>query len=114
MHENLKRFTAAGLVAVMLLAGFVAEYTHRHAMPSVGQTAIAHAGSQQSGKSTSAQISHDCFICQHTSVAVEIAPTLNLAILHVQPTPVLVNEFAFLSSNHFDTFLRRGPPVFLA
>ncbi len=32
MNDHLKRFTAASLVAVMLLVGFVAEYTHRPAI----------------------------------------------------------------------------------
>jgi hypothetical protein len=114
MNDKLKRWAAAGLMVIMLLMGFFAEYTHRHAMPFIGQTVVTHDGSQPSGKFTSTQISHGCFICQLTSVAVEIAPALNLAIWRAQQTPVLVNEFAFLSSNHFDTFLRRGPPAFLA
>lgn len=114
MHEKLKRCTAAGLVAIMLLVGFFAEYTHRHAMPTVGQTSVAHAGSQQSGKSASSQIAHDCFVCQLTSVAVEIAPALNLAILNVQSALVSVGESAFLSSNLFAAFLLRGPPASFA
>ncbi|GEM_PF-2894263 len=114
MYDNFKRFTAAGLVAVMLLVGFFAEYTHRHVMPAAGQTTVAHAGSQPSGKSTSPQIFHDCFICQITSAAAEIAPALNLAILHVQQALVSDSAFAFIYSNHFDHSLRRGPPAFLA
>jgi hypothetical protein len=113
MHENFKRFTAAGLVAVMLLVGFFAS-THRHVMPSVGQTTVAHAGSQPSGKSTSPQIFHDCFICQITSAAAEIAPALNLAILHVQQAMVSDGAFTFVYSNHSDLSLRRGPPALLA
>lgn len=114
MNEKLKRCTAAGLVAIMLLVGFVAEYTHRHVMPSVGQTAIAHAGSQQPGKSTGPLIFHDCFICQITSVAVEIVPVIYLAILNVQPELVAVDTVAFLCSSHFTFSFRRGPPAFLA
>lgn len=111
MHEKLKRCTAAGLVAIMLLVGFVAEYTHRHAMPCAGQTAIAHAGSQQPGKSTGPLISHDCFICQLTSVAVEIAPVIDLAILNEQPARVFVGELTLLSSTAFNYSFRRGPPA---
>jgi hypothetical protein len=114
MNEKLKRCTATGLVVIMLLVGFIAEYTHRHAMPSAGQTAIAQAGSQQPGKSAGPLISHDCFICHLTSVAVEIVPVIHLAILNVQPEFVAVDTFAFLCSNHFAFSYRRGPPAFLA
>ncbi len=114
MNNKLKRCTAAGLVVIMLLVGFVAEYTHRHAAPFDGQTTVADANSQQPDKSAGQQISHFCWICQLNSVAVEIVPVIELAILTVQQTPVSVSEFAFLSSTRFDLSLHRGPPAFLA
>ncbi len=114
MHENLKRFTAASLVAVMLLVGFVAEYTHRHAAPGNAQTSVADAGCPQPEKSTGQQIAHVCFVCQLNSIAVEITPAVACTVLSAQPVLVVVGEFAFLSSTHFDLSLHRGPPAFLA
>lgn len=114
MNEKLKRWTAAGLVAIMLLVGFIAEYTHRHVTPSAGQTAIAHAGCPQPGKSAGPLISHDCFICQLTSVTVEIAPVIDLAILNFQAEFVAVETVVCLGSNHFAFAFHRGPPAFLA
>jgi hypothetical protein len=114
MNEKIKRCTAAGLVAIMLLVGFVAEYTHRHAMPSAGQPTVADAGSQPSGKSTGAQISHDCFICQLSGVAVEIAPAFSLTILNAPQAWVDFDEASILLSCSPYTFLRRGPPAFPA
>ena len=114
MHDNFKRFTAAGLVAVMLLVGFVTEYAHRHAAPSSGPTTIADAGGPQPEKSTGQQINHVCFVCQLNSVAVEIAPAFNLAVLNAPRALVCVDEFVFLFSTHFALSLHRGPPAFLA
>jgi hypothetical protein len=114
MHDHFKRFTAAGLIAVMLLVGFVAEYTHRHAMPACSPTAFADTGSPQPEKPSGQQFSHICFVCQLNSVAVEIGPEIDLAILNVQPAPVSAGDFVFVASTHFDLSLRRGPPAFLA
>jgi hypothetical protein len=114
MNNKLKRCTAAGLMVIMLLVGFVAEYTHRHAMPSAGQPKVADTGSQPSGKSTGTQVSHDCFICQLSGVAVEIAPAFSLAILTAPPAWVDFDEASILLSCSPYIFLRRGPPAFLA
>jgi hypothetical protein len=114
MNNKLKRCTAAGLVAIMLLVGFFAEYTHRHAMPSAGQPNVADTGSQSSGKSAGTQVSHDCFICQLSGVAVEIAPAFNLAILNAPQAWMDFAEASLLLSCSSHIFLRRGPPAFLA
>jgi hypothetical protein len=114
MNDKLKRCTAAGLMVIMLLVGFVAEYTHRHAMPSTGQPAVADTGSQSSGKSTGKQVSHDCFICQLSGVAVEIVPAFSLAILNAQQVWMDFSEASILLSCSPYIFLRRGPPAFLA
>jgi hypothetical protein len=114
MNDNLKRWTAIGLAAIVLLVGFFAEYTHRHPLPAAGQTAVAQTDHQPSGKSPSQQISHLCFVCQFTSVAVEIAPTFSFAILAAPPASIHASNFALACSAHFDVFLLRGPPAFLA
>jgi hypothetical protein len=101
-------------MVIMLLVGFVAEYTHRHAMPSCGQPTVADTGSQPAGKSTGTQVSHDCFICQLSGVAVEIAPAFGFAILTASQAPAHFDEVALACSASFDVFLRRGPPAFLA
>lgn len=111
MNDKFKRCTAAGLIAVMLLVGFVADYTHRHAPPGNGQTAVADAGSQQPEKCPSRQITHVCFVCQFNSVAAEIAPAVDLAALNEHPAPVFVSEFTLLASTAFDHAFRRGPPA---
>ncbi len=114
MNDKLKRCTAAGLMVIMLLVGFFAEYTHRHAMPSCGQPTVADTGSQPAGKSTGTQVSHDCFICQLSGVAVEIAPAFSLAILSAPPAWMDFAETSILLSCSSHIFLRRGPPAFLA
>ncbi|MGH7452597.1 MAG: hypothetical protein ACRENG_14720 [bacterium] len=114
MNDNLKRWTAIGLAAIVLLVVFFAEYTHRHPLPATGQTAVAQTDHQPSGKSTGQQISHVCFICQITSVAVEIVPTFDLAVFAVSQSSIYAGEFVSACSAHFDISLRRGPPAFLA
>lgn len=115
MNNKLKRCTAAGLVAIMLLVGFFAEYTHRHAaMPAIGQTTSAHPGSPQPGKSTGQQVSHDCFICHHFGVAINISPAFSLVVLNAQPMPLDGHEDNCLLASLSYIFLRRGPPAFLA
>jgi hypothetical protein len=110
MNDKLKRCTAAGLVAIMLLVGFFAE-AHHHAMPVIGQTTSAHPGSPQPGKATGQQVSHDCLICQLSFVAVAAPLTFSSAILS---TPQRLVNFDTVASPLFCsicTFLRRGPPV---
>ncbi|MDZ7359656.1 MAG: hypothetical protein ONB46_02860 [candidate division KSB1 bacterium] len=114
MNDKLKRCMAAGLMVIMLLVGFLAEYTHRHAMPSASQPTVADTGSQPSGKSTAAQFSHNCFICQLSGVAAEIAPAFSLAILSAPQAWMDFAETSLLLSCSSHIFLRRGPPAFLA
>jgi hypothetical protein len=101
-------------VVIMLLVGFIAEYTHRHAMPSCGRPTVADTGSQPAGKSTGPQVSHDCFICQLSGVAVEIAPAFSLTILNAPQAWMDFAETSILLSCRSHIFLRRGPPAFLA
>lgn len=114
MNNKLKRCTAAGLMVIMLLVGFFAEYTHRHAMPSCGQPTVADTGSQPTGKSTGTQVSHDCFICQLSGAAVEIAPAFSLAILSAPQAWTDFSEASIPLSRNSHIFLRRGPPAFPA
>jgi hypothetical protein len=114
MNDKLKRCTAAGLMVIMLLVGFFAEYTHRHAIPSAAQPNVADTGSQPAGKAAGAQVSHDCFICQLSGVAIDIAPAFSLAILSAPQAWTDFSEASIPLSRNSHIFLRRGPPAFLA
>ncbi len=114
MNDKLKRCTAAGLMVIMLLVGFFAEYTHRHPLPAAAQTVISQTDGQPSGKSPNQQISHVCFICQFASIAIEIAPAFSFAVLNAPQAWVDFDEASTARACSSHIFLRRGPPAFLA
>jgi hypothetical protein len=113
MNSKLKRFTAGGLMAVMLLVGFIAEYTHRHVMP-LEQASVVHDSGQPVGKPASSQIPHDCFVCQLAAVAIQTPSEFGLFILNASHAWIGEVERSFHSLPSSHDFLRRGPPALLA
>jgi hypothetical protein len=113
-NPKLKRFTSASLIAVLLLVGFVAEYAHRHAMPSAGPAEFAQGDDPSSGQINLQQNADFCFVCQAQSVAIACALVGGLFFFYAEQRVVILENFVPASSSTSHTFLRRGPPAFLA
>lgn len=113
MNPKLKRRTAAGLIAVLLLVGFFAELTHRHAMPATGPTAFATQGDSPSGKLNPQQLFNVCFVCQIYSLAIE-SPIGFTAIVVLGNRYFSNPETAHFSLAYLFPFRRRGPPATFA
>ncbi|MDZ7344624.1 MAG: hypothetical protein ONA90_08940 [candidate division KSB1 bacterium] len=114
MNNQLKRLTAASLVAVLLLVGFVAEYAHRHAMPSAGPAEFVQGNNAPSGQSNFQQKADFCFVCQLHAAAAEFSADLTLFVLNAGQYVGIFEQVVFASFASPYTFLRRGPPAFLA
>jgi hypothetical protein len=97
MNPKLKRFTAAGLVAVLLLVGFVAEYAHRHAMPSAGPAEFAQGDDSSSGQINLQRNADFCFVCQAHSFAVNASLGFSSFIFNAEQNLVNLDEFVLAS-----------------
>jgi hypothetical protein len=114
MNNQLKRLTAASLVAVLLLVGFVAEYAHRHAMPSAGPAGFVQGDDSPSGQINFQQKADFCFACQVHASALEFSLGFSLFILNAAQHAGIFDQVVLASLATPYTFLRRGPPAFLA
>jgi hypothetical protein len=113
MRTRFKRLTAAGLIAVLLVGGFLAEYTHRHA-GCAAEAAMASADNQSAGK-TNVQLAADkCLLCQVAQQAISSHPLFGVIGLDLQGEVSSNHSVApLLQGLHF-SFQLRAPPSLLS
>jgi hypothetical protein len=112
VSKKTKQITSVSLIAILLLVGFLAEYTHRHVMPSAGPAVFVSGGDPPSGPLNQQQLSHVCFICQIPFLAVESLPWVGLFVLNAQEQVAIVDYVVPPRLENSFVFLLRAPPIF--
>jgi hypothetical protein len=113
MRKKFNKLVSAGLIAVLVLGGFFAEYAHRHTLPST-DTFVTAAGEKHHGATSSNLAADKCVLCHVAQQAINTQPSFSLTSLDLQQG--LANFYVvvpFSQEINF-SFQLRAPPSFLS
>ncbi|MDZ7344178.1 MAG: hypothetical protein ONA90_06650 [candidate division KSB1 bacterium] len=110
-----RRPLAAGMTFILLLVGFLAEYTHHHPMFSAGTPSVIMKANPIADTPISLRPSFGCLICQTSFFSIAFPDWQRFRFVDSKPEPLTLN-FLGLSFhqlyNPFSSF-RRAPPAAL-
>jgi hypothetical protein len=113
MRKKFNKLVSAGLIAALVLGGFLAEYAHRHALPA-NDTCVVDAGGKTSGTSNTNPSADKCVLCHVAQQAISNQPSVSLVSLDL-PQGVASHYVVvpFSQEIHF-SFQLRAPPSLLS
>lgn len=111
MKGTFKQFTAAGLIAILLAMGFLAEYAHRHGLPCTAES-VRSAASGMPGQTGNQPSADKCLICHISQVAAPTPPAFGLEALSLDGVTSLFEVVAPAVTDLHFSFQLRAPPAF--
>ncbi len=113
MSKKFNKLVSAGLIAALVLGGFLAEYAHRHALPA-NNACVVDADGRTTGATSANPAADKCVLCHFAQQAISHQPSVSLTGLDL-PQGAASHYVAvpFSQEIHF-SFQLRAPPSFLS